>query len=405
MFGSVVGVAGDVDRDGVTDFVVGDPRGETEAEAATLWIVSGATGKAIRRLVIPTPPGLQFSSGGALVRVRGGVDVDGDGVPDLLVALHAFQRAEIGWAGLVSSTSGSVLQQWTAFGGHANHLDWANFVEDLDHDGVLDIGILNVDPSPHAASLTIYSSKTGKTISRIPLEPPTGACSGGWIETRQGASGAIGDFAVALSGEAPRNWPVRGYAGSDGRRLWEHTLTGDRCLEGPTVLALWRDFDDDGTSDFVVSQCSHLGVWSGKTGEVILPFASTTKEIPTIGLAECAVIVGDVNHDGIPDMAFADPDAGIWEGSVWVKSGANGDVLWTAQPLNWGDVHHFGFQMASIGDVNGDGVGDLVVGTSEAEAACRGVAFVLSGKDGSLVFEFGRREADVEVLRSATKPR
>ena len=124
-------------------------------------------------------------------------------------------------------------------------------------------------------------------------------------------------------------------------------------------------------------------------------------------------VVGDINGDGVPDLAvgapFQDGDflgqSGYGNpqnvGKVWLVSGSNLTVIGQLndpefqmnQFQNFGG--QFGSSVADAGDVNGDGVDDIIVGTphhitnDESKSGMiinAGRAFVFSGKDGTLLF-------------------
>jgi hypothetical protein len=101
-------------------------------------------------------------------------------------------------------------------------------------------------------------------------------------------------------------------------------------------------------------------------------------------------VIGDIDGDGVGDLAIGIPGsdvAGSDAGEVRVVSGANGALLRVAYGQNPGDA--FGGDVAWTGDVNGDGVSDLIVGAT-TDAKFQGAyggqyARVLSGADGSLI--------------------
>src|SRR5262245_50609858 len=72
---------------------------------------------------------------------------------------------------------------------------------------------------------------------------------------------------------------------------------------------------------------------------------------------------GDVDTDGYADFAVGlpsfDPPASLDGGAVRVYGGANGFLLWTA-PGNRGSA--LGSALALLGDVNADGLPDLIAG-------------------------------------------
>ena len=99
-------------------------------------------------------------------------------------------------------------------------------------------------------------------------------------------------------------------------------------------------------------------------------------------------LVGDVNGDKVPDVYasdFANAAKGAATGRVYVYSGADGRKLYTLTGENAGDG--FGIGSADVGDVNRDGFDDLVVGAWQYSAAAQsgGKIYLYSGKDGSIL--------------------
>jgi hypothetical protein len=97
----------------------------------------------------------------------------------------------------------------------------------------------------------------------------------------------------------------------------------------------------------------------------------------------------DLNGDGYADVAVGSPNAEIGRGRVDVfyggPSGISSTPSVTLRGAAAGDL--FGRSVASAGDVNGDGVADLVVGAPEADPGGRmraGTASVYLGGSGGL---------------------
>ncbi|NQU47105.1 MAG: FG-GAP repeat protein [Planctomycetes bacterium] len=99
--------------------------------------------------------------------------------------------------------------------------------------------------------------------------------------------------------------------------------------------------------------------------------------------------VGDVNGDGFDDVLasapWADPNSLDLAGSVFVYSGADGTLLhqWDGPTSSrW-----LGTAAAGAGDVNGDGFDDIIIGDGIIQGG-NGSAYVYSGPDGALIYQF-----------------
>jgi hypothetical protein len=105
-----------------------------------------------------------------------------------------------------------------------------------------------------------------------------------------------------------------------------------------------------------------------------------------------SVAVGDVSGDGKADIAVGaygeNVSGNTDQGRAYVFSGADGSVLSTLDTPNPQGDTYFGFSVA-VGEVNGDGKGDIVVGATMEDVGDnqdQGRAYVFSGADGSLLF-------------------
>ena len=115
-------------------------------------------------------------------------------------------------------------------------------------------------------------------------------------------------------------------------------------------------------------------------------------------LGVCVSGVGDVNGDGFDDLivgASGDDNNGTQSGSARVFSGLDGSVLFTVNGDNAND--YFGYSVSGAGDVNGDGFNDFIVGATgdDNNGTRSGSARVFSGSDASVLFTFnGDSELD-----------
>ncbi len=105
-----------------------------------------------------------------------------------------------------------------------------------------------------------------------------------------------------------------------------------------------------------------------------------------------AIALGDVNGDGTQDYIIGMRNAfngTLLSGGVRVYSGADHTILHTFYGTTAGGA--FGFAVDYAGDTNGDGFGDIIVGAPFHQGTgeiLNGRAFLYSGQNGALLFEF-----------------
>lgn len=103
-----------------------------------------------------------------------------------------------------------------------------------------------------------------------------------------------------------------------------------------------------------------------------------------------ATAAGDVNLDGIPDIVAGAPFSslgGVHSGAAFVLSGLDGSTIRTFPGAAAGRLS--GISVAGIGDVNGDGVPDIAASGSTLESTGRrGRVTVYSGANGSVIADY-----------------
>jgi hypothetical protein len=172
-------------------------------------------------------------------------------------------------------------------------------------------------------------------------------------------------------------------AAQDPHVIWD--LTKPSSTQFATDVATAGDLNLDGHSDFMASSTAGMEVFSGADGTVLLtismpfPWNQTPTNICTIG---------DVNGDGLPDYAASDVSMdrpwGADVGGVAIFSGADASTLWYV----FGEIDgwQWGESLAAAGDVNGDGIPDLMVGSSKPVAQM-GLVRIYSGANGNILNE------------------
>ncbi len=176
-----------------------------------------------------------------------------------------------------------------------------------------------------------------------------------------------------------------------------------------TALARIPDITGDGVAELAVGAPSwpadtkrgKVLVFSGSDRSLALelkdPLGSTQSRF-----GSAIASPGDVNGDGVPDIVVGSPAQigtfGDLQGRVLMFSGATGDVLWTYQNALLPNNAGLGSSLAPIGDTNGDGVADVLVGTKIDCAGgldCSGSAKILDGATGSPLRTFTDPSGDL----------
>ncbi len=165
-------------------------------------------------------------------------------------------------------------------------------------------------------------------------------------------------------------------------REWDGEAAGDQF---GWIARRIGDVDGDSIPDFVTSapgksldgaNAGRVYVYSGKSGKLV--WSADGKAGDQLGIGIEAA--GDVNHDGIPDVVASAPGAG----KAYVYSGKDGKLLITMTAEDRADG--FGRHVAGVGDVNGDGYADVMVGAPDNNHH-QGAAYVYSGRDGALLLK------------------
>lgn len=170
-------------------------------------------------------------------------------------------------------------------------------------------------------------------------------------------------------------------------------VIGDLNNDGVDEIAIGANLDDDGGTDqgavYICFMNANGTVASHqKISETQGGFGGNLSPLGAFGKV-CSI--GDLNNDGVPDIAVGENrsnDGGTRRGAVWILFlNANGTVS-SFQKIsdtqgNFNAVlnndDRFGASLENIGDVNNDGVTDLIVGApfDDDGGQDRGAAYIL----------------------------
>lgn len=332
-------------------------------------------------------------------------DLDGDGASDLIVGAPyaGLPGTDHGKALVYSSGSGTVLHEWL---GEANGDYFGSAVAgggDLNGDGINDLGVgaPNNSAGAHfAGSAHVYSGATGLQLLAFHYDVARSYFGksidiGGDLD-----ADGCNDILVGAYNHSKNSrylGAVFAYSGKTGALL--HVLNGDisGCHFGWSV-AFVDDTNQDGVDDFLVGARNHSGagqsagrayLYSGRDAGLIAQFDGSSTQYRAMGSAVASA--GDVTGDGLEDLLIGAEgtyyDTYQKPGRVFVYSGRTRALVYRIDGTLAMDG--FGASVAGVGDLNQDGVDDVLVGApSYGLDYYSGRAAVFSGTDGSLFFEF-----------------
>jgi hypothetical protein len=393
-FGVSVSGAGDVDGDGVDDLIVGAPFDDNNgSDSGSARVLSGVDGSVLYNFDGDSA-GDNFGQS-----VSGAGDVNGDGFDDLIVGAPFDDNngTDSGRARVLSGVDGSVLFNFdgdSAGDGFGFSLSGAG---DVNGDGFDDliVGASGDDNNGDGSgSARVLSGANGSVLYNF-----DGDSAGDFFGRAVSDAGDVnGDGFDDLIVGAPPNGSgiARVFSGANGSVLYNFEGDSAGDLFGRSVGGA-GDVNGDGFDDLIVGAprddnngalSGSIRVFSGSDGSVLYDFDGDSAGD---GFGRSARGVGDVNGDGIIDLivgAPGDDNLGIDNGSARVFSGADGSVLYNFYGDSAGDI--FGRTESDAGDVNGDGTPDLIVGSplDDNNGSDSGSVRVLSGVDRSVIYSF-----------------
>ncbi len=385
-FGHAVAGIPDLDGDGLDDVIVGAP-GEDPAgfsEAGRVYIYSGATGAIIRATSSPSDE----TNGHFGWSVAGLPDVNGDGLGDYIVGAPGENGS--GRAYVFSGSNGALIRTHNSSNPVAGGIfGWSvGAIDDLNLDGRGDyiIGAPNetVGGQVNAGRAYVVSGINGSVLSA--KTSPNAEVGGKFGYSVAGVPDTNGDnrgdFAVGAPFEDPGASPIdcgRAYLFGGATQLMLFTFASGNAEAGAQFgfcVAGVPDVGGFGGGDVIVGapfetvssrgvdyfNAGRAYVFSGTGGGLGVTLTEPESNIASSGIFGRSVAgLPDVDGDGLGDVIVGAPS---WPGyHAYVFAAQTETLLDTlSSPDATGADQLWGGAVGSLGDVNGDGYGDYIVG-------------------------------------------
>lgn len=361
--GHSISGAGDVNADGYADLVVGAYRYDP---AGCVRVYSGRDGALLHQFLGDATHELLG------YEVSGAGDVNNDGFDDVIVGAshNSGGGSAARLARVYSGTDGSLLHEFQGSIYYPGYTASVSGLGDVNGDGNDDVivGYMNDPGGGHSGgAVRVYSGLGGSVLYEIfgPTHARLGVAvsEAGDLNADGVPDFLAGDARNIILGEPNKVWA---YSGADGSVLHSWTAAGLGSGYGRAIGAA-GDTNNDGHDDVIVGDYMHksgttttglASVYSGLDGSVLHTFLGDAA-LDYLGYSVDGM--GDADGDGYDDLLVGVPSFMV---SNWttarVYSGATGSILYELQ----GDTSEdgFGYDVARVGDVNLDGILDVFVG-------------------------------------------
>lgn len=383
--------------------------------AALLVLVSLGL-RAPRSAAVTLDPYLVFAPGGPLTNANLGVDVadagdvDNDGVPDFMAGMITADSAvssNTHAARVYSGKTGALLWDFARPEPSEQSLNSVAGVGDVNGDKYGDVAV-GTPGMKKGGIVRVFSGKTGALLGQRNGDA-TGDLFGGAVASVQDVDGdKIGELLVGAQGR-----DAGGFNAGAAYLLSGATLSPICVLNGTQPeeqfgmsVAGVGDVNGDGRGDFAVGAPAVAREQPGK-GRVYL-FAGGLRQCPSLHVWEgkepgdtfgfAVAGAGDVTGDKIPDVVVGSPRLARAKAKLPAAPG-RADVFSGASADGYALVHTFdgtqpndlfGHSVDGDGACDADDAPDIIVGAPQTKitAAFDGKAYIFSGKTGSEIISF-----------------
>ncbi len=322
-----------------------------------------------------------------------GPDVDGDGLPELLIGASygACVNSDDGYAAIVSTRNGE-LHRWCGSGGKAFGGSRA-WVGDVDGGGIDDVAIgepLYYDPvfwGRDTGRIQIYSTETKQLLYEIIGTQMDGRLGSPIVSMDDVDGDGVRDLLVGASSYGTSHQgQIWVYSMKSGSQVWTRTGSFQSSF-GLRVMGI-GDVDGDGVGDCAtatdpIGSPTRVLVYSGTNGSQLLQVdGAAGGYVVNLSLAAPA----DLDGDGVDDFVFGGTDPN-GDGYLDAYSVVTGAQIWRIPGAN---AELFGAYSCAVGDINHDGFDDFLVTSAYDDHDGKDVGRVdlVSGRSHRSLFRF-----------------
>ena len=387
----------DINGDGLDDMVVGAPNADPggRVDAGAVYVTFGT-----RTIYTAALSGSSLSGTNGFV-IQGAVagdhlgsalavgDMNGDGIQDLAIGATG-----------ASSSAGETDVVFGGLGTWPASMVVSSLAGSTGTNGTNGIRVLGTSANDLSGTSLAFGDVNNDNISDLIIGAPgrTTSVGAGYV-----VFGSKNTWTPAATVNLASLAGATGTNGTNGIRINGTTATTERT--GTAVTSC--DINGDGIEDVIIGAPNATYASHTNTGRTYVMFGKTSGWTSTFNvsaiagtngfsdtgtandqLTGSALSCGDLNGDGIPDLAIGGPTTnttGTANGSVWVHYGHTGTWPTTVDlgslrynvdgyRLDGAPGDHAGTAVAIGPDLNGDGVQDLVIGAPQKTPAARPLA-------------------------------
>ena len=367
-FGSSVSGAGDVNNDGYSDVIIGASNYSSDTGRAYILYGGALMNNVTDFVMTGEAPNNYFGTS-----VSGAGDVNRDGYSDVVIGASGYNsatgRAYLYYGGAVMNNAAVILTGKANFSSFALSVSDAG---DFNGDGYSDLIIGAAYYSSDTGRAYIFYG--GALMNNVTDFVMTGEAPNNYFGTSVSGAGDVNgdgysDVFIGAPGFSSATGRAYLYYGGAVMNNAAVILTGKAEFSSFAVsVSDAGDFNGDGYSDLITgAQFGGTGssgtayVYTNTVTGVDIPDITAIGESAFNFLGYSVSSAGDVNDDGYSDVIVGAYKYSETTGRAYIYYG--GSLMNNVADVTMTFGNLFGFSVSGAGDVNGDGFDDVIVGS------------------------------------------